>query len=159
MYKRKARPCGNPSALPRFPGPCQALRSFLSKNYRLCRWHIRRRTANDRVATGAEKKVSASRHSAKQKRPGAEASPQTFSALRGTPSQYLEKEKRKMSKKNNRINVPEAREAMDKFKMEAASEVGVNLKEGYNGDISAREAGSVGGQMVKKMIESYEKNL
>ena len=71
----------------------------------------------------------------------------------------MEKEKRKMSKKNNRINVPEAREAMDKFKMEAASEVGVNLKEGYNGDISAREAGSVGGQMVKKMIESYEKNL
>lgn len=57
-----------------------------------------------------------------------------------------------MSKKNNRINVPEAREAMDKFKMEAASEVGVNLKEGYNGDISAREAGSVGGQMVKKMM-------
>ena len=56
-----------------------------------------------------------------------------------------------MSKKNNRINVPEAREAMDKFKMEAASEVGVNLKDGYNGDISAREAGSVGGQMVKKM--------
>ena len=50
-----------------------------------------------------------------------------------------------MSKKNNRINVPEAREAMDKFKMEAASEVGVNLKQGYNGDISAREAGSVGG--------------
>ena len=57
-----------------------------------------------------------------------------------------------MSKKNNRINVPEAREAMDKFKMEAASEVGVNLKEGYNGDLSSREAGSVGGQMVKKMI-------
>ncbi len=57
-----------------------------------------------------------------------------------------------MSKKNNRINVPEAREAMDKFKMEAASEVGVNLKEGYNGDLSSREAGSVGGQMVKKML-------
>ena len=56
-----------------------------------------------------------------------------------------------MSKKNNRINVPEAREAMDKFKMEAASEVGVNLKEGYNGDLTSREAGSVGGQMVKKM--------
>ncbi len=71
----------------------------------------------------------------------------------------MEKEKKEMSKKNNRINVPEAREAMDKFKMEAASEVGVNLKDGYNGDISAREAGSVGGQMVKKMIESYEKNL
>ena len=61
-----------------------------------------------------------------------------------------------MSKKSNRINIPEAREAMDKFKMEAASEVGVNLKQGYNGDLSSREAGSVGGQMVKKMIESYE---
>ena len=48
---------------------------------------------------------------------------------------------------------------MDKFKMEAAAEVGVNLKEGYNGDLSSREAGSVGGQMVKKMLESYEKTL
>ena len=65
-----------------------------------------------------------------------------------------------MSTKNtNRLNVPQARAAMDKFKMEAASEVGVNLKEGYNGDLTSREAGSVGGQMVKKMIESYEKNL
>ena len=64
-----------------------------------------------------------------------------------------------MSKKSNRINVPEARAAMDKFKMEAASEVGVNLKQGYNGDLSSREAGSIGGQMVKKMFESYEKNL
>ena len=63
------------------------------------------------------------------------------------------------SKKNNTINIPEARAAMDKFKMEAASEVGVNLKEGYNGDLSSREAGSVGGQMVKKMVEAYEKNL
>ena len=55
-----------------------------------------------------------------------------------------------MSTKNsNKINVPEARAAMDKFKMEAAAEVGVNLKEGYNGDLSSREAGSVGGQMVK----------
>ena len=50
---------------------------------------------------------------------------------------------------NNQINIPEAREAMDKFKMEAASEVGVNLKQGYNGDLTSREAGSVGGQMVK----------
>lgn len=56
------------------------------------------------------------------------------------------------SNSNNKINVPEARAAMDKFKMEAASEVGVNLKEGYNGDLTSREAGSVGGQMVKKMI-------
>ncbi len=54
-----------------------------------------------------------------------------------------------MSTKNSKINVPQAREAMDKFKMEAANEVGVNLKQGYNGDITARQAGSVGGQMVK----------
>ena len=54
-------------------------------------------------------------------------------------------------KSNNQINIPEAREAMDKFKMEAAQEVGVNLKKGYNGDLTSREAGSVGGQMVKKM--------
>ena len=63
------------------------------------------------------------------------------------------------SKNNNKLNIPEARAAMDKFKMEAANEVGVNLKEGYNGHLTSREAGSVGGQMVKKMIESYEKNL
>ena len=55
-------------------------------------------------------------------------------------------------KSNNNAVVPEAREALDKFKMEAASEVGVNLKEGYNGDLTSREAGSVGGQMVKKMM-------
>ena len=53
------------------------------------------------------------------------------------------------SKNSNKINVPEARAAMDKFKMEAANEVGVNLKQGYNGDLTSREAGSVGGQMVK----------
>ena len=62
-------------------------------------------------------------------------------------------------KNSNNINIPEAREAMDKFKMEAASEVGVNLKNGYNGDLTSREAGSVGGQMVKKMIEAYEQGL
>lgn len=60
---------------------------------------------------------------------------------------------------SNRLVVPGAREAMDKFKMEAANEVGVNLKQGYNGDLTSKQAGSVGGQMVKKMIESYEKNL
>ena len=59
----------------------------------------------------------------------------------------------------NKNVVPEAREALNKFKMEAASEVGVNLKQGYNGDLSSREAGSVGGQMVKKMIESYENSI
>ena len=52
---------------------------------------------------------------------------------------------------NNKIVVPEAKAAMEKFKMEAANEVGVNLKQGYNGDLTSREAGSVGGQMVKKM--------
>ncbi len=56
-----------------------------------------------------------------------------------------------MSNNSNKINVPEARSAMDKFKMEAAAEVGVNLKDGYNGDLTSRQAGSVGGQMVKKM--------
>ena len=55
------------------------------------------------------------------------------------------------SKSSNKIVVPEAKEAMNKFKMEAANEVGVNLKEGYNGDLTSRQAGSVGGQMVKKM--------
>ncbi len=54
-------------------------------------------------------------------------------------------------KTNNQINVPQAREAMDQFKMQAASEVGVNLKKGYNGDLTSREAGSVGGQMVKNI--------
>lgn len=62
-------------------------------------------------------------------------------------------------KNNNNAVVPEAREALDRFKMEAASEVGVNLKQGYNGDLTSREAGSVGGQMVKKMIAEYEKNM
>ena len=60
---------------------------------------------------------------------------------------------------NNKLNIPEARDAMNRFKMEAANEVGVDLKKGYNGNLTSREAGSVGGQMVKKMIESYEKNL
>lgn len=55
------------------------------------------------------------------------------------------------SKNTNKLNVPEARAAMNKFKMEAASEVGVNLKQGYNGDLTSREAGSVGGQMVKNV--------
>ena len=62
------------------------------------------------------------------------------------------------NRNSNSINVPEAREAMDKFKMEAASEVGVNLKNGYNGDLTSREAGSVGGQMVKKMCTERTAN-
>ncbi len=55
--------------------------------------------------------------------------------------------------------VPDAKDALNRFKMEAASEVGVNLKNGYNGDLTSRQAGSVGGQMVKKMIESYENSI
>ncbi|MBR2422813.1 MAG: alpha/beta-type small acid-soluble spore protein [Oscillospiraceae bacterium] len=62
---------------------------------------------------------------------------------------------------SNRLNVPEARQAMDQFKMQSANEVGVNLKQGYNGDLTSREAGSVGGQMVKKIcpvrIMKYER--
>ena len=63
------------------------------------------------------------------------------------------------SKNNNQLNIPEAREAMDQFKMEAAREVGVDLRKGYNGHLTSREAGSVGGQMVKKMIEAYEQGM
>ena len=59
----------------------------------------------------------------------------------------------------NKNVVPEAREALNRFKMEAANEVGVNLKQGYNGDLTSKQAGSVGGQMVKKMIESYENSI
>ena len=54
---------------------------------------------------------------------------------------------------------PNARAALDKFKMEAANEVGVNLKQGYNGDLTSKQAGSIGGQMVRKMIEAYENGL
>ena len=64
-----------------------------------------------------------------------------------------------MARSNNPINVPQAKAAMNRFKMEVASELGVPLKEGYNGDLTSRQAGSVGGQMVKKMIESYENSV
>ena len=59
----------------------------------------------------------------------------------------------------SKLSVPEAKQAMEQFKMEAANELGVNLKQGYNGDLTAKQAGSVGGQMVKKMIESYENSV
>jgi small acid-soluble spore protein D (minor alpha/beta-type SASP) len=75
---------------------------------------------------------------------------------------FPENEKRReiiMSNNNNQLNIPQAREAMDRFKMQAAQEVGVNLTNGYNGHLTSREAGSVGGQMVKKMIEAYEQGL
>ena len=57
-----------------------------------------------------------------------------------------------MSSNNSKLNIPQAKQAMEQFKMQAASEVGVNLQNGYNGNLTSREAGSVGGQMVKKMI-------
>ena len=60
---------------------------------------------------------------------------------------------------SNKPVVPQAKAALNQFKMESAREVGVNLKEGYNGDLTSREAGSVGGNMVKKMIQAYEQNL
>ena len=60
---------------------------------------------------------------------------------------------------NNKTLVPGAKKAMEQFKMEAANEVGVTLNQGYNGDLTSRQAGSIGGQMVKKMIQSYEENM
>ena len=59
-----------------------------------------------------------------------------------------------MNRNSNKLNVPEAKAAMDRFKMEAAREVGIDLKDGYNGDLSARQAGSIGGHMVKQMIDA-----
>ena len=67
--------------------------------------------------------------------------------------------KRKMKMSSNNTMVPEAQDAMNRFKMEAANEVGVNLKQGYNGDLTSKQAGSIGGQMVKKMIKSYEESM
>ena len=61
--------------------------------------------------------------------------------------------------RSNRVEVPEAKAAMDKFKTEVASELGVNLKEGYNGDLTSREAGSIGGEMVSRMVKSYEESI
>lgn len=63
-----------------------------------------------------------------------------------------------MARSNQKV-VPEAKEALDKFKYEVASEVGVNLKQGYNGDLSSKEAGRVGGNMVRKLIQQAENNM
>ena len=64
-----------------------------------------------------------------------------------------------MSRGRNRVEVPEAREAMDRFKMEIASEIGVPLKQGYNGDLTSAQNGSVGGEMVRQMIKRQEENM
>lgn len=61
--------------------------------------------------------------------------------------------------RSNRVEVPEAKAALDRFKTEVASELGVNLKEGYNGDLTSREAGSIGGEMVRRMVKSYEESI
>lgn len=64
-----------------------------------------------------------------------------------------------MSGSTNKASVPEAKDALDRFKYEVASEIGVPLKDGYNGDLTAKENGSVGGYMVKKMIEAQERQM
>ena len=63
------------------------------------------------------------------------------------------------SNRANRMEVPEAKAAMDRFKTEVASELGVNLKEGYNGDLTSKEAGSIGGEMVRRMIQRQEESM
>ena len=63
------------------------------------------------------------------------------------------------SNKTNRTEVPEAKAALDRFKQEVASEIGVPLKEGYNGDLTSKEAGSIGGEMVRRMIKKQEEQM
>ena len=82
-----------------------------------------------------------------------------------TKSAYLKQENpnpngvNEMASKTNRVEVPEAKAAMDRFKTEVASELGVNLKEGYNGDLTSKEAGSIGGEMVRRMIKKQEEQM
>ena len=64
-----------------------------------------------------------------------------------------------MTNNSSKMEVPQAKDAMDRFKMEVASELGVNLKEGYNGDLTSREAGSIGGEMVRQMIKKQEESM
>lgn len=64
-----------------------------------------------------------------------------------------------MSNSSNNMSVPEAKDAMNKFKMEVANELGVNLKQGYNGDLTSRESGSIGGEMVRQMIKNQEQQM
>lgn len=63
------------------------------------------------------------------------------------------------SGKSNRVEVPEAKAALERFKTEVASELGVNLKEGYNGDLTSKEADSIGGEMVRRMIKKQEESM
>ena len=70
-----------------------------------------------------------------------------------------QEEKGMASRSSNRVEVPEAKEALDRFKTEVASELGISLKEGYNGDLTSREAGSIGGEMVRRMIKKQEEQM
>ena len=63
------------------------------------------------------------------------------------------------NKNSSKMEVPQAKEAMNRFKMEVANEIGVNLKDGYNGDLTSREAGSIGGEMVRQMIKKQEESM
>ena len=90
------------------------------------------------------------------------AEPESNHALeyRSKMPQRASKEKTTMANNSsNKVMVPEAKAALEQFKMESANEVGVTLNKGYNGDLTSRQAGSIGGQMVKKMIEKYERDL
>ena len=71
----------------------------------------------------------------------------------------IQTEVNEMASKTNKVEVPEAKAAMDRFKTEVASELGVNLKEGYNGDLTSKEAGSIGGEMVRRMIKKQEEQM
>ena len=73
----------------------------------------------------------------------------------GQPIEVIERD----TERDNYMTAEEAKAAMDRFKTEVASELGVNLKEGYNGDLTSREAGSIGGEMVRRMVKSYEESL
>ena len=65
----------------------------------------------------------------------------------------------KMTNRSNSMEVPEAKAAMDRFKTEVASELGINLKEGYNGDLTSKEAGSIGGEMVRRMVNKSKEQM
>ena len=72
---------------------------------------------------------------------------------------FTEVKRMSNSSNSNKTSVPEAKEAMNRFKQEVASELGISLKEGYNGDLTSRQAGSIGGEMVRKMIQRQEEQM
>ena len=83
-----------------------------------------------------------------------------FSLLCGSINIDVKKKRKALyGRKENNMANKNTKKALEQFKMQAASEVGVNLNNGYNGELTSRQAGSIGGQMVKKMVESYENNL